>query len=173
MGLGEPETARLRMRRHVAGDFAECLALWSDAAVTKLITGRPLTGEEVWTRMLRYAGHWQWLGFGYWVVEEKASGVLVGEAGFADYKRDIQPSIAGTPELGCVLAAHAHGKGYATEALKAIVAWGDERFQKARTVCIASPANNVSLRVAEKCGYREYGRGIYRGDETVMLERIV
>jgi RimJ/RimL family protein N-acetyltransferase len=168
----EVETARLTLRAHVPRDFAACAELWADANVTRHITGKPLTGEEVWSRLLRYAGHWQWLRFGYWAVEEKPSGVFIGEAGFADYKREIDPPIAGTPELGCVLAARAHGKGYATEALNAVIAWGDERFQKARTVCLVNPENLASLRVAEKCGYREYAQGRYKDRPTILLERL-
>jgi len=167
------ETSRLTLRAHLPEDFAACAQLWADPNITRHITGKPLTAEEVWSRLLRYAGHWQWLRFGYWAVEEKASGLFIGEAGFADYKREIEPPIAaGTPELGCVLAARAHGKGYATEALNAVVAWGDDRFQKARTVCIVSPENGASLRVAEKCGYREYAKGRYKDRPTAMLERL-
>jgi RimJ/RimL family protein N-acetyltransferase len=166
------ETERLTLRAHRPEDFEACAQLWADPEVTWYITGQALTGEEVWSRLLRYVGHWYWLRFGYWAVEEKSSGLFIGEAGFADYKREIIPAISGTPELGCVLASSAHGKGYATEALQAIVAWGDRHFENARTVCIVSPDNRLSLRVAEKCGYKEYQRGTYKGRPTVMLERI-
>jgi RimJ/RimL family protein N-acetyltransferase len=88
------ETSRLMLRAHRVEDFAASAALWGDRDVTRYITGKPLTNEEVWSRLLRYAGHWQWLGFGYWVVEEKASGRFIGEMGFADYRREIEPSIA-------------------------------------------------------------------------------
>jgi RimJ/RimL family protein N-acetyltransferase len=62
------------------------------------------------------------LSYGYWAVEEKTSGRYVGELGFADFKRDIVPSIEGMPELGWALVPQFHGKGYATEALRAAVA---------------------------------------------------
>ena len=48
--------------------------MWSDAEVTRFIGGKPLSGEEVWARILRYAGHWSMLGYGYWLIEEKATG---------------------------------------------------------------------------------------------------
>ena len=38
-------------------------------------------------------GLWSLLGFGYWAIEEKAAGGFVGELGFADFKRDIEPSL--------------------------------------------------------------------------------
>ena len=122
------ETERLKLRGHRLDDFADCAAMWADAAVTRFIGGKPLSEEEAWTKFLRYAGHWALLGFGYWVAEEKATGKFVGELGFADYKWEIEPSLKGTPEIGWVLAAAFHGKGYATEAVRAVVEWGDSYF---------------------------------------------
>ncbi len=165
------ETERLRLRGHRLADFADCAAMWGDAIVTRYIGGKPFSREEVWTRLLRYVGHWAWLGFGYWAIEENATGEFVGELGFADFKRDIKPSLEGTPELGWVLASRAHGRGYATEAVRAALTWGDQHFGHARTACIIHPENLTSLRVAEKCGYREFQRTTYKGHETILLDR--
>jgi RimJ/RimL family protein N-acetyltransferase len=165
------ETGRLRLRGHRLADFADSAAMWADPIVTRYIGGKPFSREEVWTRLLRYVGHWAWLGFGYWAIEEKASREFVGELGFADFKRDLEPSLEETPELGWVLASRAHGKGYATEAVRAALTWGDEHFGHARTACIIHPENRASLRVAEKCGYREFQRTTYKGHETIMFER--
>ena len=122
--------------------------------------------EEVWSRVLRYAGHWQWMGFGFWALEEKSTGAFAGELGFAEFKRELEPSIQGIPEIGWVLAPHAHGKGYATEAVRAVVAWGDRIFDRTRTVCLIHPENLPSIRVAEKCGYKEFHRTTYKGQPT-------
>ncbi|HTC55059.1 MAG TPA: GNAT family N-acetyltransferase [Candidatus Sulfotelmatobacter sp.] len=170
------ETERLRLRGHGLSDFVHCSAMWADPKVTQHIGGKPLTEEECWTRLLRYVGHWALLGFGYWVVEEKATGHFVGEAGFADYKRDLEPTLKGVPEIGWVFAAQAHGKGYATEAVRAAVVWGDVHFSSpgrtgARTACIIAPENVASIRVAVKCGYRELARTTYNGRPTIMFVR--
>jgi RimJ/RimL family protein N-acetyltransferase len=103
------DTARLTLRGHKAGDIDESAALWADPMVVRHIGGRPFSREESWTRLLRYAGHWALLGFGYWVVRERSSGRFVGEVGLADYRRDLVPAIEGTPEAGWVLAPWAHG----------------------------------------------------------------
>ena len=122
------ETGRLLLRGYRLDDFTACAALWADPYVTRFIGGRPLSAEESWARLLRYAGHWGLLGFGYWVIEEKSSGEFVGELGFADWKREIEPAIQ-VPEAGWVLATEAHGKGYATEALpRAALAWAGRSF---------------------------------------------
>ena len=105
------ETERLILRGHQLDDFNDCAAMWADPAVTRFIGGQPLHEEESWAKFLRYAGHWSVLGFGYWAVEEKSSENFVGEIGFADYKRELEPSLKGVPEIGWVLASPTHGKG--------------------------------------------------------------
>ncbi len=165
------ETERLRLRGHRLDDFAQCAAMWADPTVTRYIGGKPLTEEESWTRLLRYAGHWSLLGFGYWVAEDKATGNYVGELGFGEFKRDLEPSLRGVPEIGWVLASNAHGRGYATEAVRVVVAWGDEHFRPARTACIIDPENLPSIRVAVKCGYRELQLTTYKGRPTIMFVR--
>src|SRR5262249_10827274 len=121
--------------------------------------------------LLAYVGHWSLLGFGYWAVEEKASEAYVGDIGFANFKRDVEPSIGEAPEAGWALAPRAHGKGYATEALARALAWGEARFSGARTVCLIHPDNLASLRVAEKTGFREYARGVSGGEHQILLSR--
>jgi RimJ/RimL family protein N-acetyltransferase len=165
------ETQRLTMRGHRLEDFVDCAAMWADPLVTRHIGGKPFSKEETWARLLRYVGHWSWLGFGYWAIEEKDTGSFVGELGFADYKRDIEPSLEGAPELGWALASGVHGKGYATEAVRAIVAWGEAHFGLVRTVCIVHTENLASIRVAEKCGYREFQRATYKGHSTILFAR--
>ena len=62
---------------------------------------------------------WRHMGFGFWAIEEKATGRFIGEAGFHELRRDIEPSIEGTLEAGWGFVTDAHGKGFATEAVGA------------------------------------------------------
>ncbi len=165
------ETERLILRGHRPSDYAACAAMWADPVVTRYIGGTPSTAQAAWVKLLTYVGHWSLLGFGYWAVEEKATGTFVGELGFADFKRAMEPPIDGTPELGWALATHFHGRGYATEAVGAAVAWGDAHFGAARTVCLIDPDNAASIRVAEKCGYRELQRTTYKDKPTLLFAR--
>jgi RimJ/RimL family protein N-acetyltransferase len=169
------ETDRLKLRGHGLNDFESCAAMWADPSVTLHIGGKPFNTEESWTRLLRYIGHWALLGFGYWAVEEKGTGTFLGEVGFADYKRDLplkgEPSLKGAPEIGWALVSRAHGKGYATEAVRAAIEWGDAHFNASPTTCLIHPANLPSIRVAEKCGYRESLVTIYKGQPTIVFVR--
>jgi RimJ/RimL family protein N-acetyltransferase len=98
-------------------------------------------------------------------------GSFVVELGFADYKRDIEPSLKGVPELGWALAPRVHGKGYATDAVRTAVLWGEAHFGSARTVCPINPENLASIRVAEKCGDKEFQRTTHKGHPTTIFAR--
>lgn len=165
------ETVRLRLRSHLLSDFQHCAALWADPLVTRYIGGAPQSREDSWSRLLRYVGHWHLLGFGYWVAEERVSGTFVGELGFADYRRDLDPTLDGIPEAGWVFAPSVQGKGYATEAVQAILSWGEMYLSSSQTACLIHPDNAPSLRVAQKCGYIEKGRTSYKNRATIVLFR--
>jgi RimJ/RimL family protein N-acetyltransferase len=166
------ETERLRLRAYRREDFAALHAMWSDPVVMRFILGRASTEEETWARLLRYAGLWPLLGYGYWAVEERSTGRFVGDVGFADFRRDMTPSLGGAPEAGWVLSAWAHGKGLATEAVRAAHAWSDAHLAgEGHTACMILPENAASIGVAIKCGYVENGRATYKGNEDLVFRR--
>ncbi len=164
------ETERLRLRGLVMADFDASAAMWADPDVTRFIGGKPFTREEAWVRFQRHLGHWVLLGYGYWLIEEKTSGRFVGEGGFGDFKREIDPPLD-RPEQGWALAPWAHGRGYASEAVTAMLAWAEPHFSRRDFVCMIAPENAPSLRVAEKAGYREYARTSYKGAATILFRR--
>jgi RimJ/RimL family protein N-acetyltransferase len=169
------ETARTVLRAHQPGDFDAYARMWTEPAVTRFIGGRARSREESWIRFLRHAGMWAMTGFGFWAIEEKESGRLLGEAGFHELRRDLTPSIEGFAEAGWSLVPEAHGRGVATEVVGAVVAWGDRELRGRRQVCIIDPKNHASLRVAQKCGFRDPVEARL-GEETVLLferERMV
>lgn len=116
-------TERLRLDAHTLDDFDSLAALWADPLVVRYIGGTPRDREDSWGRLMRYVGHWALLGYGYWAVRDKQSGEYLGSIGFSNFLRDITPALD-APEMGWTLVSSAHGKGYATEALRAALAWG-------------------------------------------------
>ncbi|MCX4243555.1 GNAT family N-acetyltransferase [Paraliomyxa miuraensis] len=164
-------TPRLRLRGHQPSDLPACTAMWSDPAVVRYIGGQPFSEEDVWLRFLRYVGHWFVMGYGYWVIEERESGRFVGEAGLGDAHRAVVPDWGRVPEAGWALAPWAHGRGLATEAVEGVLRWADTTLPQSRTVCMIEPDHVASRRVAEKCGYRAYARGQYKGTVLDLFER--
>ncbi|UXN61619.1 GNAT family N-acetyltransferase [Phyllobacterium zundukense] len=165
------ETERLVLRPHKREDFEALHAMWTHPSVYKYISGRPSTREQSWARLLRYAGMWPLIGYGFWAMQAKASGRFVGELGFGNFERDMEPRIGDTPEMGWVLAPEIHGKGFGSEALAKVVTWGDAFFKHDRAVCIISPENAGSQRIAEKNGFRKIAETTYTEESVWMFER--
>lgn len=165
------ETKRLLLRGHRKTDFSESASMWADARVVAHISGVPSTPEQSWSRLLRYAGHWHHLGFGYWVVTAKADGSFLGEVGFADYHRDIEASFKGKPEAGWVFNTGSQGKGFASEATAAMLEWADQNLNFTQTIAIFDPTHAASIKVATKVGYSNGVLGRFGTKTALFMER--
>jgi len=163
-------TERLVLRPHRAEDLDAVAAMAADAEVMRHIGGVAQPREDIWRRMLCGPAMWMLLGYGYWVVERRADGVVIGQLGFADFKRAMEPNIEGIPELGYVFAAHAHGQGYASEGVAAALRWADETRLADHYVAIIDPDNAASIRVIEKAGFAIGEPALYK-DEPILLFR--
>ena len=164
-------TERLNLRAHTAADFDASIPLWNDPIVTRFIGGRSYTPEEVWQRLQRYAGSWVLLGHGFWAIEEKATRKVIGEIGIMDAKRDMIPPFGEDRELGWALLPGAHGKGYASEALKAVLDWEQRIFGAPCLVALIDPDNTPSIKLARKFGFTERTRTAYRGVPSIQFEK--
>ncbi|MBX9616935.1 MAG: GNAT family N-acetyltransferase [Caulobacteraceae bacterium] len=164
-------TDRLTLRPASTEDFEDLLRLWADEAFTRPIAGRgPLTGEEVWFRLLRDLGHWSALGRGNWSILLTTTGDYVGSVGVLDYRRACQP-VLDAPELGWGVAPRYQGQGLAREAVDAALGWCDRVLRAPRTLCMIDPLNAPSLKLAERVGYRYREPGLYQDKAVLLLER--
>jgi len=141
------------LNAHEASDLEALAALWADPETVRHIGRTPSSHQESWFRLLRYRGLWPLLGFGYWAIRDKMTGRFMGDVGFADFHRPIEPSITGLPEAGWVLAPWAHGHGFATEALAAALIWLDSLDVHRRVACLIGNDNFASFNVAQKNGF--------------------
>ena len=171
-GIAAPEllTSRLRLREHRADDLDASAAMWGDADVVRFIGGKPFSRSDVWARLLRYAGMWRLLGYGFWVVEDRTTGAFLGEVGFMDAKRDIDPAIV-DPEAGWAFARHAHGCGFASEALAAAFDWADREIAAPCIACMIEDGNDVSRAVAAKFEFHSYARTTFSGSPVELFRR--
>jgi RimJ/RimL family protein N-acetyltransferase len=165
------ETPRLILRRPSAADFIAYWTICADPEMSHYTDHGPATSEQAWMRLLRHVGHWSLFGYGFLVVEEKATGLLVGEAGLSDFRRRLGPDLDEVPEAGWAIARSAWGHGYATEAMTAALGWMESQCDVQRTVCVIHSENIASIRVATKLGYRPIGECIHRGYRALTFER--
>ena len=165
------ETARLRLREFQASDLEPQAAVLRDEEVVRYLGGNPHSREDAWRRMAAARGLWEMLGYGYWCVERREDGAYLGQVGFADYKRDMIPSIEGLPEMGWIFAPHAQGRGYASEAVAAAMAWADEVLGRHELVAIISHGNAASIKLAEKAGFSLREEAVYNGEPILLFRR--
>lgn len=174
MAIPVVETERLILRGHMLADFPAFVAMRADPVVMKFMgKGDLLDEEESWMRFQSMSGHWQLKGFGAWAIEERAHGALIGSIGYADKKRPSSHPASGVPEMGWSLASSAHGKGFASEALRAALVWGRGFFGPARTVCVISDDNAASVRLAEKHGFQQFATASRYGLGRRVFERVL
>ena len=165
------QTERLTLRAHTVADIDSGLKMWGDPIVTGHISGiKTMTRADSWQRLLRYAGMWPLMRYGFWALEETATGRYVGDVGFGEFKRTIEPTISGRPEMGWALSPEFHGRGYATEGVRAALAWSDAHVP-VPTVCIINVGNAASIRVAEKTDYRRRAETTFLDVPVRLFER--
>ena len=147
------KTPRLLLRLHDEPDFPECSSLWANPEVVRYISGTPSTAPQAWARMLAYRGHWVLRGYGYWVVTLQSTGEVLGEAGFADFKRQTEPPIELAPEMGWAFHPKFYGQGFATEAGLAMLDWARTRKLAPEIKAVIHPRNDASIRLAARLGF--------------------
>lgn len=163
-------TERLRLSPIDQADMADLIQLWADPVFTRFITGRALNQEEVWLRCLRDMGQWQAMGYGNWAIRAKDSGEFMGTVGVLDYRRAIEPPM-NDPELGWGLMPRFNGQGFAFEAISTALDWVDRNLGAPRTLCMISPPNQASIRLANKLGYRPFTMTSYKDNDVVLYQR--
>ena len=163
-------TERLTLTPVSVADYDDLCALWGDAAFATAIVPEAMTPEDVWFRLLRDIGHWQAKGYGNWSIRETRTGSYVGSVGVLDYRREIDPPFD-APELGWGVAPAFQGQGLAYEALEAALAWTDAYRLEPRTICMISPDNTPSVKLAKRVGYRPYAETNYKGSSVTLFER--
>jgi ribosomal-protein-alanine N-acetyltransferase len=160
------ETERLTLRLPEERDAEAYHAMHVDPDVIRWLGGaRPNSVEDELERIaLRRTMH-QELGFTMWTVEEKDSGEVVGLSGLFPVENE-GPDI----ELAYHYRKDRWGRGYATEAARACLAFGFDIAGLERIVGLVAPPNIASARVLEKCGMRVVGPVRYYDTDLVEHE---
>ena len=164
------ETERLVLRGFRRDDLDAHAATLENPAVTRYLTGEAFSREDAWRRLMMAVGQWPLLGYGYWAVTLKDGGRLIGQCGFADFQRAMEPDISGEPEMGWIFDPSVHGQGIAFEACAAALAWAESNIGADSYPAIISPDNEPSIRLAGRLGFEREADATYK-DEVVALFR--
>ncbi|MGZ3711529.1 MAG: GNAT family N-acetyltransferase [Bdellovibrionota bacterium] len=149
------ETERLLLRRWKASDAEPFSLLNSDPIVMEFLLGQ-LSREESDAMIGRSEAHFEQYGFGPWAVELKSTGALLGFTGLMCPK--FETSFTPCVEVGWRLAREYWGRGIATEAARAALAFGFQAGLQ-EIVSFTVAANIRSLAVMERLGMKRDLRG--------------
>ena len=152
----ELETDRLRFRMLTESDFPILQKHYADMHVMRYLGGATMDTIPAWRHMAYMIAHWQLRGYGYYAVEEKESGALIGRVGYTN-----QPGWPGF-ELGWTMWPEYQGRGYASEAARMLLRYAFEELDQPHVISLIHPDNAPSRRVAEKLGQTIEG-------ETVLM----
>jgi RimJ/RimL family protein N-acetyltransferase len=146
------ETDRLLLRRFTEAD-RNTVARWNaDSDFTRHLSGVQTRAQSD-EAFDRWARHWDERGFGLLAVEWKETGELIGRVG-----PQFHRSWSHDPEVGWALDPARWGRGIATEAGAAAVAWGFDELGYARLVSITTEGNTASRNVMAKLGFELHER---------------
>jgi len=147
------ETERLILRMFRQEDLDAYAAMCADEEVMRYIgEGKAIDRVGAWRQMAMMLGQWCLKGHGQFALEERATGTLLGRAGY--FEPEGWPGF----ELGWLLRRESWGKGYATEATRLLLRHAFEAMGRERVISLIRPANTRSIRVAERLGERLEGR---------------
>lgn len=145
-------TARLRLRPVAGADVDALHALWTHPRVRRFLwddveIDRAAAAAWVAASEASFAA----AGWGLWAMEPRPGGALRGVAGLVE----LEPAVG--PELSYSLHPAHHGRGYATEAGRAVLDHAFGTLGLARVPGRTDAPNRASARVLERLGLRFEG----------------
>jgi RimJ/RimL family protein N-acetyltransferase len=152
------ESHRLLLRPFQENDWKDLHKYYSDEASMKYTNGRALTEGETWRTMAAMIGHWRLRRYGSYALEARASHHVIGVAGL-DYPNDWPE-----PEIKWGLIRDFWGKGYASEAVRAVKQMWVEYLPDLSLISLIHPKNTNSINLAKAVGAYFESDYEFRGD---------
>jgi len=158
-------TDRLTLREYRVDDFALFADHLSNAESSAYLGSADR--ETAWRIFSSHAGLWLLRGAGWWSIEDRQTGQVVGSVG-AFFRSEST-----VMEMGWNTYRAFWGKGIANEAAAAVLNYAFEVRREPKVRALIAPGNESSRRVAERLGMAyEVGTELYgKGINSYMRER--
>ena len=158
-----PDTARLSLRAFEATDAEPFFRLNSDPEVNRYTGDPPCESVAAAKAAILAYPDWEQPGIGRWATVHRATGAVIGFAGLK-YLPEL-----GEVDLGYRFLPAFWGRGLATEASRACLAYGFETLGLQRVIGLTDPENQASMRVLEKIGMLPEGSIEYHGQPANLF----
>lgn len=144
----EITTDRLLLRQWKDDDLDAWAAINADPAVREFFPA-VLSREHAAASLDQFRADLAGRGWGWWAVQERSTGELIGMCGLDPV--DPEMPFSGV-EAGWRLARQTWGRGYATEAARAVLAYGFEVLRLPEILAVAAAGNVRSHAVMRRLG---------------------
>jgi RimJ/RimL family protein N-acetyltransferase len=124
------------------------------------------TEGQAWRGFIAGIGHWNWHGYGFFTVTERATGFVTGRVGIINHVD--WPA----PELAWHMFDGFEGRSYAFEAACAVCDWAGRTLGLAPLSSLIAPANTRSLALATRLGAIEEGRDIVDDEHVISFRHL-
>mgnify|MGYP001795139071 CR=1 FL=1 len=157
------ETERFVMRGYTDADIEPFAAFY--AGERSHFVGGPMSRELACRALMTYAGHWHVRGYGRWMVEDKATGAILGNVGL------WYPEGWPEPEIGWTLFDGAEGRGVALETAMASRDYAFNVLQWDTAISLVDPRNTRSAHLSQRMGAVHDGRFAHERYGTMDIWR--
>lgn len=150
------KTDRLLLRDWKASDLEEFIRINSDSMVMEYMP-RILKPEDSKRLMKKFQDHIEKNGYGMFAVEVKETKEFIGTVGICKVRFDapFTPAV----EIAWRLSYESWGKGYATEAARAVMDYGFNELNLDEIVAFTIHDNARGIHVMEKLGMKRDKKG--------------
>lgn len=157
------QTERLVLRLFRESDLDAYAEMCADPEVMRYLAGgKPLSRADAWRNMAMILGHWQLRGYGLWAVEERKSGMMIGQIGC--WNPEGWPGL----EIGWTLRRAYWGQGFATEGAYAAIRYAFNELGQSHIISLIRPENTASIRIAERVGEHHEGIAEVMGNMVLV-----
>ncbi|MDQ0566555.1 GNAT family N-acetyltransferase [Erythrobacter citreus] len=144
------ETDRLILRTIEEGDAARQDRLLNTPAVMARLGGVKEL-HEIEAKHAKAMAMYAREGFSFLFMIEKSSGEMVGHCGIKRVDNPLAPNV-GDHEIGWLVREDRWRRGYAEEAMRAVLDWAFTRIHAPHVVALTSEANIGSWKLMQKLG---------------------
>ncbi len=154
LGTNTIETERLILRRFEYSDDEAMLKYWIADEKIQSMYSEPVytTQAEVKALLNKYISSYENRDYYRWAIIEKNLGECIGQIAY--FLVDNKNHFA---EIEYCIGSDFQCRGYATEAAKAVIAYGFDRINLHKVQICTKTINKASKRVIEKCGFTYEG----------------
>lgn len=161
-----PQTTRLRLEPFCQDHAAALNILDSDPSVMRFIgDGSTRTLDQTQAAIGRVQERWERLGYSWWTIFERATEDAIGAACLQHIANEDDAPL----EIGWRLRPDKQGRGYATEAGRAILQFAFRKVGVEQILAVAHPDNVSSRKVMERLGMTHEGIQTHYGQPCIVF----